>query len=83
MTIPQKWIHMNLRNIRMKKGYTQDELAKICKLKQSRISRYEVGNREPGIETLKKLASALDVTVDELLEDETDDTERIGSQAGR
>ena len=83
MTIPQKWTHMKLKKIRTEKGMTQDALAQTCDISRQRITNYEIGIREPNIETLKKLASALDVTVDELLEDETDDTERVGSQAGR
>ena len=74
---------MNLKRLRTEKGMTQEELANKVGVLNTSICNYEARIREPNIETLKKLASALDVTVDELLEDETDDTERVGSQAGR
>lgn len=58
---------MNLKEIRLNRGMTQEELAKVCGLEQSRISRYEAGDREPDLETLRKLAAALDCTLDELI----------------
>ena len=74
---------MNLKKIRIKKGFTQTALAEKVNLTNQAICNYEMGIREPNLETLKKLATELECTVDELLEDETDDTERVGSQAGR
>lgn len=63
---------MNLRDIRTKKEMTQEELAQSCGISRQRITNYEIGIREPNLDTLKKLATALEVTVDELLRDEDD-----------
>ena len=60
---------MNLRMKRIEKGMTQEEIAAKVGIIQSQISRYEAGISEPNLETLKKLASILDCTVDELLKD--------------
>lgn len=63
---------MNLRDIRTKKEMTQEELAQSCGISRQRITNYEIGIREPNLDTLKKLATALEVTVDELLRDDDD-----------
>lgn len=60
---------MNLRERRLEKGLTQEQLAKACGLKRTRVANYEAGTREPNIRTLKDLSSALDCTVDELIRD--------------
>ena len=52
---------------------TQEALAQKCGISRQRVTNYEIGIREPDLKTLKKLATALDVTVDKLLEDEHDE----------
>lgn len=59
----------NLKRLRTEKGMMQKELANKIGTTNSAICNYEKGVREPNIDTLKKLASALDVTVDKLLEE--------------
>ena len=56
-----------LKEIRLARGMTQEELAKKTGVSQSQIARYENGNFEPNLDTLKALARELDVTIDELL----------------
>lgn len=60
---------MNLRNLRIEQGLTQGELANKVGVLNTSICNYETGIREPNLEMLKKLASALECTVDELLQD--------------
>ena len=64
---------MNLKKIRSEKGITQKELATTLGINQNNISRYEAGDREPNLDTLKKLATVLEVTVDELIGDDDDE----------
>ena len=64
---------MKLAKIRKEKEMTQSEVAEKCNLKLPAYNHYETGRREPNLDTLKKLASALEVTVDELLEDDDDE----------
>ncbi len=52
---------------RIKKGITQKELADFLQVSQQSISKYENGMREPDYETLIKMASFYDVSVDYLL----------------
>ena len=58
-----------IKNIRETRGLTQVELAIRANATQQAISNYETGYRLPNIHTLKRIAKALNVTVDELLKD--------------
>lgn len=53
--------------LRRKAGMSQAELAHRLKLSPSAVGMYEQGRREPSVETLVDMASALGVTVDFLL----------------
>lgn len=57
----------NLKTIRIKKGLSQGEAAKMIGITQQRLSHYEVGIRKPGIEIFKKAADVYGVTIDELI----------------
>lgn len=50
-----------LRKIRLSKGYSQQKLAFLSNLDRTYISLLERGLRKPTIETIFKLASALDI----------------------
>ncbi|MBQ9402102.1 MAG: helix-turn-helix transcriptional regulator [Clostridia bacterium] len=56
-----------LRERRLEKGMTQEQLARACAIKRTRLANYEKGIREPNIRMLRALSSALDCTVDELI----------------
>ena len=60
-------ITTNLEMIRKKRGLTQMELAGRLNIRQSTISNIETGIRAPSLRLLCKLAEALGVTVDELI----------------
>ena len=57
----------NLSIAREKKNMTQKELADIIGVAKSTYSLYESGNREPNVQTIKKIADALNVSADTLL----------------
>ena len=59
---------MRLRELRERRGITQLKLAMDLHMTQNTISRYESGEREPGISELVKLADYFGVSVDYLLE---------------
>lgn len=50
------------------KGITQRELGKRCGIAEPTIRRYELNKLNPKIETLRKIADALNVSVDDLLD---------------
>ena len=58
---------LRIKEIRESKGISQRELARRLKLKQSSVSNYESGNREPSLEILVKIANILEVSTDYLL----------------
>lgn len=59
---------MKLKELRKSKGISQLKLAMDINTSQNTISRYENGEREPGINELIKLADYFNVSVDYLLE---------------
>ena len=59
---------MRLKQIRKAKGISQLKLAMDLNTSQNTISRYETGEREPGIRELIQLADYFHVSVDYLLE---------------
>ena len=58
---------MRLKELRKAKGISQLKLAMDLNTNQNTISRYETGEREPGIVELIKLADYFNVSVDYLL----------------
>ena len=54
--------------LRLQKGWSQAELAKRASTSQSYIARLELGNVDPQVSTVKKLAKALGVPVTAVVE---------------
>ena len=59
----------NLRRLRLEKGYTQQQLAKLICVDRSSIARWENGSRVPDLILLGRIASFLDVDPSVLLYD--------------
>lgn len=60
-------ITKNLRKLREMKGLSQEKLARLSDVANNTIVKIEAGkNQNPTLETLKKIAKALDVSIDEL-----------------
>jgi len=58
----------NLRKLRSKKGYSLEKIARLSDLSLNTIVKVENGvNQNPTIETLTKIAKALEVGVDDLI----------------
>lgn len=62
-----------LKEERAKKKLSQNELATAIGVHVTNISRYERGENRPTTDVLKKLAGALDVTTDYLMNGSTDE----------
>lgn len=60
---PFSTVAKRIKEIRVSSGKTQEELSKATGIKRPNIARIESGKHEPSLETLKKLAEALDVSL--------------------
>lgn len=59
---------VKLREVRLRQMVTQAELAQRTGIMEATISRIENGTQRPRISTIRKLAAALGVSTDELVE---------------
>ena len=53
-------IGYNIKQARLKKQLTQEELSKLTKINQSDISRIESGKLSPSLSTIKKIAKSME-----------------------
>lgn len=56
-----------IRKFRCRRGLRQRELAEMVGVTRLTIARYESGARKPDVYTLKRIAEALECTVDDLI----------------
>jgi transcriptional regulator with XRE-family HTH domain len=61
-------IAKNIRKYRKEKGLSQDKLARLADIAHATIIKIESGGiQSPTIDTVQKIAKALDVKVDDLI----------------
>ncbi|MBD3244894.1 MAG: helix-turn-helix domain-containing protein [Candidatus Moranbacteria bacterium] len=61
-------ISSNIKKLRTEKGYSLEKVARLADLSLNTVMRVESGvNKNPTIETLTKIAKALNVGVDDLI----------------
>jgi transcriptional regulator with XRE-family HTH domain len=63
----RKRFRERLRDWRLKRGLTQEELARKADVPTVSVSHFETGHRFPNAESLRRLADALGVSADYLL----------------
>ncbi|QDK22425.1 helix-turn-helix domain-containing protein [Leptospira weilii] len=66
-----------LRQLRVMKKMSQEELGQLTDLNYNHIGRYERGDSRPSADKLKALAEALGVTTDYLLSGNSDNAARV------
>ena len=66
-------VRKRIRALRVAQGWSLDELATRARLSQSSLSRIENGQRRLALDQLVTLARALDTSLDQLVETDTDD----------
>lgn len=64
-------INERLRELRIKSGYTQNQIAKILNVDRSTYSYYEIGKTTPDVSALITLAKIFNISISELLADES------------
>ncbi len=62
----KKLLGQRIRELRKSRGLTQEQLAEIIGIGTPNISYFETGKFIPAIETMQKIASALNVEIFEL-----------------
>ena len=67
MRTPGELLGERVRELRQKQGLTQVDLGERLSLPQSRVSEIEKGSRVPNLETILRLALALDCKVSVLM----------------
>ena len=63
----RKKFRERLKEWRLKRGMSQEELARTADVPTASVSHFETGHRFPNAETLRRLADALGVSADYLL----------------
>nr|WP_090573121.1 helix-turn-helix transcriptional regulator [Paenibacillus sp. OV219] len=56
-----------LRELRLRHNYSQDEVARQIGITRSAYSHYEINNRQPVYDTLRKLAALFSVSLDYII----------------
>ncbi len=59
----------NIRKFRRERGMTQKQLGEKCGMYESQIRKYELGTANPKIDTIKKIADVLNISIDRLTGD--------------
>ena len=61
-------VGQNIRRIRQEKGLTQKQLGELCGINEANIRKYESDRQNAKIETLKKIADALQSPLEDLVD---------------
>lgn len=57
-----------IKKLRKEKGLSQEKLARLADVANNTIIKIEAGkNQNPTLDTLKKIAKALEISIDELI----------------
>lgn len=57
----------NLKNIRLERGFTQEQLASAVDVNRVNLAHYESGTKVPSVAVLTEIANTLDCSIDGLL----------------
>lgn len=58
----------NLKNTRLKRGFTQEELANAVDVSRVNLAYYEIGTKTPSVAVLTEIANTLNCSIDGLLD---------------
>ena len=61
---------INLKELRIAKGLTQEQLANECGVQRTTITMIELGENKPSVELAKKLGEILEITWSDMFEDD-------------
>jgi transcriptional regulator with XRE-family HTH domain len=61
------FISTNIKHLRLSKGITQQQLAKVCNKGNTAVNNWEKGIREPNAVDLANIANFFNVSIDDLI----------------
>lgn len=61
---------INLKELRISKGLTQEQLANECGVQRTTITMIELGENKPSVELAKKLGEIFEITWSDIFEDD-------------
>lgn len=71
-----------IREVRKEKGLTIKQLGNLCGISEQNMGNYERGVRTPKLETIRKIANALEIPYKQLIEDESSNEAYSFSHSG-
>ena len=83
MTTPQvppmdrKAFGKRMRELRSRRGWTQEQMAEYTSLSSDTIRRLEHGKFNPSLDTMGKIAAGLELPLPSLLEDQLDEADEL------
>ena len=61
---------LNIKELRISKGLTQEQLANECGVQRTTITMIELGENKPSVDLAKKLGEVFDIAWSEFFEDD-------------
>jgi len=61
------YIASNIKHLRVSRGITQEQLAKVCNKRNTAVGNWEKGIREPNAVDLANIANYFGVSIDDLV----------------
>ncbi len=74
MADTKRLIGARIKELRKRAGLTQEELAELVELDSRHVSRLEVGRHFPSLDSLERIAIALNVPLSEFFQFSTEET---------
>jgi|InofroStandDraft_1065614.scaffolds.fasta_scaffold04159_13 transcriptional regulator with XRE-family HTH domain len=59
----------NIKRIRIEQKLTQKKLGELCGIDEANLRKYENGRLKPSLNTIRKIASSLNVYLSDLIDD--------------
>ncbi|WP_139693225.1 helix-turn-helix domain-containing protein [Sporolactobacillus terrae] len=66
-----------MKKLRKEKGWSQDDLAEKLFVSRQSVSKWEIGQNYPSIESIIRLSDLFDMTIDDLLRSDVALTEKV------
>ena len=65
----ENWLGVRIKSLRKRRGLTQEQLAELCNVSTSCVSRWETGSLYPRKDNLSAIATALKICEEDLFID--------------